>query len=271
MRLPSLPLLVWLAAAAATSAGSCSHGYIACHPKGAGSGDPPDIGPDMVTFYAEMLGSVKGHGSSHDGHEKRSLNENHGVIARRGGEGELCCESLLRISHFIPFAMVYMYLTDKGKGKGPGSGIECLLLDDNGVPFCWDPFTTNFFFKDGSHGNAVSGEYQTGDGGRVNLIQGNFTQPDGTQGNIYSGKDSAPNTSTLPVPTPYTSAGVGSPIPGNKLGNAATPDTTAPSTSTAKSPSGAKQTASADSSSQKMEFGFSLVAAMAVLACALLL
>ncbi|KAF3891679.1 hypothetical protein GTR04_4879 [Trichophyton interdigitale] len=246
MRLPSLPLLVWLAAAAATSAGSCSHGYIACHPKGAGSGDPPDIGPDMVTFYAEMLGSVKGHGSSHDGHEKRSLNENHGVIARRGSEGELCC-------------------------KGPGSGIECLLLDDNGVPFCWDPFTTNFFFKDGSHGNAVSGEYQTGDGGRVNLIQGNFTQPDGTQGNIYSGKDSAPNTSTLPVPMPYTSAGVGSPIPGNKLGNAATPDTTAPSTSTAKSPSGAKQTASADSSSQRMELGFSLVAAMAVLACALLL
>ncbi|OAL75684.1 hypothetical protein A7D00_1284 [Trichophyton violaceum] len=246
MRSSSLQLLVWLAATAATSAGSCSNGYVPCYPKGAEPGNPPDIGPEMVDFYVDLLSSVKGHGH---GREKRSLNKNHGVIARRGEEGELCC-------------------------NGPGSGIQCLLLDGVKLPFCWDPFTTNFYFRDGSHGNLASGDYQASSGDKVNLIQGNYTKPDGAEKNIYGAKESAPVLSNLPVPTPFTGSGVGKPIPGDKLGNVATPGTTAPTappTSTTKSPSGAKPTAPASSGSQKMELGFSLVALMAMLACALLL
>ncbi|EFE41031.1 hypothetical protein TRV_04229 [Trichophyton verrucosum HKI 0517] len=268
MRLSSLPLFVWLAATAVTSAGSCSNGYVSCHPKGAELGNPPDIGPDMKDFYVDLVQSVKGHGH---GREKRSLNKNHGVIAQRDEEGELCW---------------------KGKGNGPGSGIQCLFLDGAKFPFCWvsllctplyagypkentdtfqDPFTTNFFFRDASHGNAATGDYQTGNGDKVNLIHGNYTKPDGTEENIYGAKESAPALSTLPVPTPFTGSGVGSPIPGDKLGNVATSGATAPPTSSTKSPSGSKPTTPADSSSQKMELGFSLVASMAMLACALLL
>lgn len=98
MRLSSLPLFVWLAATAVTSAGSCSNGYVSCHPKGAEPGNPPDLGPDMKDLYLDLLKSVKGHGH---GHEKRSLNKNHGVIAQRDEEGELCCESFI----LFPFAM----------------------------------------------------------------------------------------------------------------------------------------------------------------------
>lgn len=108
MRSSSLQLLVWLAATAATSAGSCSNGYVPCYPKGAEPGNPPDIGPEMVDFYVDLLSSVKGHGH---GREKRSLNKNHGVIARRGEEGELCCESFISYFHLL-----CLYVSD-GEGK----------------------------------------------------------------------------------------------------------------------------------------------------------
>ena len=53
----------------------------------------------------------------------------------------------------------------------------------------------------------------------ANLLTGEYTLANGHKGNIYSLHEAAkPDTANLPMPTPYTSKGVGSAIPASALG-----------------------------------------------------
>ncbi|RVX73830.1 hypothetical protein B0A52_02720 [Exophiala mesophila] len=105
---------------------------------------------------------------------------------------------------------------------------ECMLLKNYKVPFCWDRFTTNYFLPDDSYGSITSGIYNYSSGGYVNLITGDYEMVDGSQGNIYAGTDvNPPNTSTLQLPVPFTSSGIGSAIPATEVGSSASyPSTT---------------------------------------------
>ena len=92
-----------------------------------------------------------------------------------------------------------------------------------------DRFTTDFFLVDGSYGTIANGSFNTTTGNQANLITGSFQLANGSTGNIYSAASTEmPNTSKLPIPTPWTSSGVGSAIPGSQLGNLATYTSTLP-------------------------------------------
>ena len=80
----------------------------------------------------------------------------------------------------------------------------------------------------------TSGIYNYSTGGYANLFTGEFHLPDGTGGNIYgSNLALQPNTTTLQLPTPWTSSGVGSAIPATEVGSSASYPTTSPPTSSA--------------------------------------
>lgn len=83
-----------------------------------------------------------------------------------------------------------------------------------------DRFTTDYFLPDDSYGSIITGNYTTLTGDHANLITGDFELANGQTGNIYQGDTIAePNTSTLVLPTPYTSSGVGSAIPASVVGS----------------------------------------------------
>lgn len=68
----------------------------------------------------------------------------------------------------------------------------------------------------------TSGIYNYSTGGHVNLITGEYQMVDGSQGNIYTGTSvDPPNTSTLQLPVPFTSTGIGSAIPATEVGSSA--------------------------------------------------
>lgn len=115
--------------------------------------------------------------------------------------------------------------------------MQCLVVQQVDVPFCYvcvgsadchasacsslsqDKFTTNFFLPDGSYGSIVLGDYTAPDGARANLLTGTYVLANGTSGNIYAeNMDDKPDTATLPMPTPWTSEGVGGPIAASTLG-----------------------------------------------------
>lgn len=80
------------------------------------------------------------------------------------------------------------------------------------------------YFPDGTYGTVVTGDFNTSDGTSINLVYGAYTMKNGTTGNIYSGSVSTslmPDTSTMPMPTPWTSSGEGSAIPVTGLGTTA--------------------------------------------------
>ena len=106
-----------------------------------------------------------------------------------------------------------------------------------------DKFTTDYFLQDGSYGSITSGNYTTPTGDQANLITGNYRMANGQTGNIYQGdRLDEPNTSSMPIPTPWTSSGVGSAIPASAVGSQASSNSsgmpfsptplTAPSSST---------------------------------------
>ncbi|KAK2749397.1 hypothetical protein FQN57_006329 [Myotisia sp. PD_48] len=171
--------------------GSCNTGYEPCAAKGSVPGSPPKIGPEIAHLYADIVGSVHNARS-----EKRSLPEFFPLEVR--DEAGLCC----------------------------ASGMQCLLLEGLEISFCWDRFTTNFYFQDGSYGSITTGIYNLPNKDMVNLILGNYTLSDGKTGNIYNNAVPAPNPSTMNLPTPWTSKGEGSAIPGSELGGQATYTTT---------------------------------------------
>jgi hypothetical protein len=156
-----------------------------CQPSGATGLNPPAIGSDLKNMYSNVLATVK------DIHFKKARSVN-----SRQTSG-FCCRASL----------------------------DCVNLQTFNIPMCYDKFTTNFGFADGSYGSLTTGEYKSGNG-QANLITGES----GSE-NIYAADPSAkPNTSTLSIPPQYTGTGVGSAVPPGQLGSIIVYTTTVPGT-----------------------------------------
>lgn len=156
-----------------------------CQPSGATGTNPPAVGSDLSSLYVDVLNSVQGIYFS-----KR------GLTARATTSGFCCAASL-----------------------------NCVNVQTLNIPMCYDKFTTNFKFPDGSYGSLTTGEYVS-NGQNINLLNGNYSG-----GNIYSATpQDKPNTSTLSVPPQYTGTGVGAAIPASELGSVVVYTTTIPGT-----------------------------------------
>lgn len=143
-----------------------------CNPQGATSTNTPAIGPELGSLYTDVLQSVQ------NIHFRKRL-ENP-IIAR---EDTFCCQETL----------------------------DCVNVQNLNIPMCYDKFTTNFAFSDGSVGSLTTGEYNGQGGAKANLISGQYTKIGGETGDIYANNPGAkPNTSTLSIPPQYTATGLGS-------------------------------------------------------------
>ncbi|KAL2434740.1 hypothetical protein ABEF95_006627 [Exophiala dermatitidis] len=170
---------------------SCALNYYPCSPDGASARDVPVIGPGLAQLYFDLIQTV-------DPSTVRAYG-NTGAAARAGGRrqsaGRICC----------------------------AQNTQCLLVLSYNIPVCWDRFTTNYYLPDGSYGSISSGNYTTPAGDHANLITGTYELANGQTGNIYEEDPiEQPNTSTLLLPTPFTSSGVGSAIPASQVGGQAT-------------------------------------------------
>ncbi|KAL8835145.1 MAG: hypothetical protein Q9176_007064 [Flavoplaca citrina] len=193
---------------------SCAENYSKCDPRGADATEPPAIGTDLSSLYADLVNSVNDAAKL-----KRDF-----IQAR----DELT-------SPLEPRASANLCCAD---------GTQCRLLQDLSLPFCYlytrqtdpinqsqDNYTTNYFLPGGSTGQIVSGNYSSSTG-QANLIDGDFTLTDGTAGNIYGSENSPsrPDTAALPIPTQYTAEGPGTVLAATALGQVATITTTIPGT-----------------------------------------
>jgi hypothetical protein len=156
-----------------------------CQPSGATGMDPPAVGSDLSSLYVNVLDSVKG----------ISFSKRDGMTVR--ASSGFCCVASL----------------------------NCVNVQSLNIPMCYDKFTTNFKFPDGSYGSLTTGEYNSNNQ-QINLLTGNYSG-----GNIYSAApQDKPNTSTLSVPAQYTGTGVGAAIPASELGSVVVYTTTIPGT-----------------------------------------
>lgn len=118
-------------------------------------------------------------------------------------------------------------LVERESGFCCRKSLNCVNVQNLNIAMCYDKFTTNFAFADGSYGSLTTGQYTSG-ANNANLLTGDFTS-NGQQGNIYaSAPADKPNTSTLSIPPQYTGTGVGSAIPANELGSIIVYTTTIP-------------------------------------------
>lgn len=118
-------------------------------------------------------------------------------------------------------------INERAEGFACHPSLDCVNLQTLNIPMCYDKFTTNFQFPDGSYGTIATGDYHSG-GTDVNLISGNYTK-DGHSANIYSGNEAErPNTSTMSIPPQFTGTGIGGAIPVSELGSIVVFTTTLP-------------------------------------------
>ncbi|EXJ82996.1 hypothetical protein A1O3_06813 [Capronia epimyces CBS 606.96] len=195
LSLPSV-LLLFVLYACATDLNprqSCAPSYNFCSPKGSSVRDVPVLGPGLARLYVSLLQTV----DTSPSRPRTKENRGGGAVAheRRDATGTLCC----------------------------AQNTQCLLVLSYNLPVCWDRFTTNYYLPDGSYGSITSGNYTTPAGDHANLITGNYQLVSGQTGNIYQqDPGEEPNTSTLLMPTQFTSSGVGSAIPASQVGGPAT-------------------------------------------------
>jgi hypothetical protein len=105
------------------------------------------------------------------------------------------------------------------------ASLNCVNVQSLNIPMCYDKFTTNFKFPDGSFGSLTTGDYNS-NGQDINLLTGDYSG-----GNIYAAApQDKPNTSTLSVPAQYTGTGVGAAIPASELGSVIVYTTVIPGT-----------------------------------------
>lgn len=165
---------------------SCGTNLQVCNPSDASAETLPALGPDLSGLYLSLLDSVKG-----INFEKRSL-------LRPRNTPSFCC----------------------------ATGTSCLTLSTFSVPFCYDKFTTNFLFPDGSSGTIHTGTFSAAGGASADLFSGDYKNGTST-GNLYADDAAAkPNTATLSIPPQYTASGVGSAIPLTALGTVVVVTTT---------------------------------------------
>lgn len=120
-------------------------------------------------------------------------------------------------------------LSSRDAGFCCRASLDCVNVQNLNIPMCYDKFTTNFGFADGSWGSLTTGEYQSGNN-KANLLTGEFSSS-GQEGNLYSASpDAKPNTATLDIPPQFTGTGVGSAVPGGQLGSVMVFTTTIPGT-----------------------------------------
>ncbi|KAF9630836.1 hypothetical protein BFW01_g1398 [Lasiodiplodia theobromae] len=163
---------------------SCGPNLEVCNPSGASTDKLPALGPDLSGLYLSLLDAVKGINFKRD--------SNNHMNRPRDDTPSFCC----------------------------ATGTSCLLLSAYDIPFCYDKFTTNFIFPDGSSGTIHTGAFSSASGGTADLLNGTYTADDTTDGDLYAGSNSAdkPNTATISIPPQYTATGVGSAIPLTALG-----------------------------------------------------
>ncbi|KAF2477972.1 uncharacterized protein BDR25DRAFT_250405 [Lindgomyces ingoldianus] len=155
-----------------------------CNPSGATGTNPPTLGSDMKSMYVDLLNSVKGI------HFAKRESESPG----RKRATSLCCQPTT----------------------------DCLNVQGLNIPMCYDKFTTNVFFADGSSGSLTTGDYSQGNSFSLNWLTGAYTKGS-ESGNIYSDDPAAkPNTAILSIPPQFTGTGVGSAIPRTELGSLVT-------------------------------------------------
>ncbi|ORY04294.1 hypothetical protein BCR34DRAFT_491671 [Clohesyomyces aquaticus] len=158
-----------------------------CNPSGATGTNPPGLGSEMQSMYVDILNSVK-----NIRFEKRDADSS-ALVPKRKRAASLCCQPTT----------------------------NCVNVQGLNIPMCYDKFTTNVFFADGSSGTLSTGDYTQGSLS-VNWLTGDYKK-DSDSGNIYSDNSSAkPNTATLAIPPQYTGTGVGSAIPRTALGSIVT-------------------------------------------------
>lgn len=105
--------------------------------------------------------------------------------------------------------------------------LNCINVQSLNIAMCYDKFTTNFAFTDGSYGSLTTGEYVSGSA-HANLLTGDYSNGS-DQGNIYASDPQAkPNTATLSVPPQFTGTGIGAAIPASELGSIIVYTTTIP-------------------------------------------
>lgn len=213
---------------------SCGPNLQTCNPSSANSKTLPALGPDFSSLYLSLLDSVKGINF------KRSTTTTT-TQSRRDDTPSFCC----------------------------AASTSCLTLtlsSSTTIPFCYDKFTTNYIFPDGSSGTLATGLFTTPDGtATANLLTGDFrnssssssvsaaaaaapaTSSAAISGNIYAADpDAKPNTATLSIPPQYTAEGVGSAIPLTELGTVvASATATAAGTASASGSSAAVATSAA--------------------------
>lgn len=163
---------------------SCGPNLEVCSPSGASTDKLPALGPDLSGLYLSLLDAVKGINFKRD-------SDHH--MNRPRDTPSFCC----------------------------ATGTSCLLLSAYDIPFCYDKFTTNFIFPDGSSGTIHTGAFSSASGGTADLLNGTYTTGDDTQaGDLYASPNAAdkPDTATLSIPPQYTATGVGSAIPLTALG-----------------------------------------------------
>jgi hypothetical protein len=151
-----------------------------CSPQGATGSTPPAFGSDLKNLYTDLLASVK------DIHFRKRNTDS--IIQR---DDAFCCHESL----------------------------DCVNVQSLNIPMCYDKFTTNYKFPDGSYGSLTTGDYTQG-GSQANLLSGQYTKNGGESGNLYAEDQSAkPNTATLSIPPQFTATGEGSAIPASEIGS----------------------------------------------------
>ncbi|PVH97279.1 hypothetical protein DM02DRAFT_481598, partial [Periconia macrospinosa] len=190
-----------------------------CNPKGATTSTTPSFGPDLKNLYNDVLASVK---NIHFQKRSSSSSPSSLLLAPRTDTSFCCRESL-----------------------------DCVNVQNLNIPMCYDKFTTNYQFPDGSYGSLTTGDFTSG-GSKANLLTGQYSKQGGESGNIYASDSAAkPNTATLSIPPQFTGTGVGSAIPASEIGGVVTSVAASGSASggaTTSSSSGSSPTGSAQSS-----------------------
>ncbi|KAL3421126.1 hypothetical protein PVAG01_07571 [Phlyctema vagabunda] len=157
----------------------CAAGYKLCAPAGASSQSPPRIGDEA--FQNLLVDMVQ---SSLPEFKKKRAHPQSDEVATL-----LCCiESL-----------------------------DCVLMSNLLIPFCYDKFTTNYHLSDGSYGTIFDASYSSAQGDVANLANGVYTLADGKTGDIFSNV-APPDTATLAMPSQFQGSGIGGPIPAGALG-----------------------------------------------------
>lgn len=202
--------------------GSCSSDFKICAPAGTKTDSLGPIGSAWGDLFNNIVDVVSNYGISHPA----AATIDASGPARR--EQAFCCQ----------FSCRQRSQADQFLGSNVA---DCLLVPVVDIAMCWvrlnmnlpqyasltmfqDRFTTNVYFPDGTYGTVVTGDFNTSDGTSINLVYGDYTMKNGTKGNIYNGDVSVsakPDTTTMPMPSPWTSKGEGSAIPATGLGTTA--------------------------------------------------